>query len=620
MANSARSLLTAAILATGLAAPLLPAYGQDAKRHAVSLMEEPKFGPDFQHFDWVNPDAPKGGKVTSAAVGTYDSLNPFTIKGDQAIGVQALVYETLMESSLDEPSTEYGLVAEWIAYPDDYSKATFKLREGARFHDGKPITVEDVIFSLEAMKKASPLYNLYYKNVNRGEKTGEREVTFTFDMQGNRELPLILGQLPILPKHYWEGKNAEGETRDITATTLEPPLGSGAYRISKVTPGREITFERVKDYWAADLPVMKGRYNFDEIRYIYFKDRTPAFEAFLSGLVDFWFESSAGSWATRYTTNAVKAGEINKEQLPHGRVAPMQSFVFNTRRDKFADPKVRRALNLAFNFEQLNKNLFYGMYERIGSFFDNSELAAKGLPEGRELEILEKYRDKLPEEVFSTEWKNPNNEDARAFRGNLRQALQLLQEAGWKLQGGKLVNDAGQQMQIEFLTISPDMERAIGSYEKALEKLGMEVSIRVVDTSQYTRRLEKYDYDAIVTSFPQSHSPGNEQREFWGSAAADKPGSRNRIGVKNPVIDQLIEELVRAQSRDDVVAITRAIDRVLLWNHYVVPQWHFPYDRVAYWNMFGRPDKLPRLSPASVIQTWWLDEEKAGSLSMKRGS
>lgn len=617
MGRTAVRLLTLCMIVAGQWA--LPAQADADRRHAVSLMDEPRFPADFQHFDWVNPDAPKGGTLVGAAVGSFDSLNPYTIKGDAAVGVQALVFDSLMVTSLDEPSTEYGLVAEWVAYPDDYSSATFKLREGATFQDGKPITVEDVIFSLEAMKKASPLFALYYKNVNKGEKTGEREVTFSFDMSGNRELPLILGQLPVLPKHFWEAKGQNGEPRDITKTTLEPLLGSGPYRIADVKPGRELTFERVKDYWAKDLPVMRGQYNFDTIRYIYFKDRTPAFEAFLSGQIDYWFESSANAWATRYNTDALKAGQIEKEKLPHGRVAPMQAFVYNTRRAKFADARVRRALNLAFDFESVNQSLFYGMYERVSSFFDNSELAAKGLPKGRELEVLSEYKDQLPPELFTEEWSNPKNVSPRDFRDNLRKAMELLNSAGWRIDGGKLVDAQGEQMKIEFLTISPDMERVIGAYAKSLRRLGIDVSIRTVDSSQYTRRLETFDFDAIVDSYSQSHSPGNEQREYWGSAAADKPGSRNRVGIKNPVIDALIERLVQAQSREDVVELTRAIDRVLLWNHYVVPQWHFPYDRVAYWAMFGRPEKLPRQSPASIAQTWWLDKDKAEALTAKRG-
>ncbi len=621
MVQRATSLFKSALLAFAAVAVLTSfnALAEDKRYHALSLVGGPQYGPDFKHFDWVNPDAPKGGTVRVAALGSYDSLNPFTIKGEVASAVGALVYDTLMATSLDEPSTEYGLVAEWVSYPEDYSSATFKLREGGRFHDGKPITVEDVIFSLEALKKSHPLYNLYYKNVTSAEKTGERQVTFTFDMKGNRELPQILGQLSILPKHFWEAKDAKGNLRDLSKTTMEPPLGSGPYRITKVDAGRGITYERVKDYWAKDLPSRRGMYNFDEVRFVYFGDSAPAFEAFLSGLIDYRQESSANFWATRYNTAAVKSGKIKKEQLKDGGVAPMQAFVFNTRRKQFSDPRVRRALNYAFNFEAMNKSLFYGNYVRVGSYFDNSELAATGLPQGRELEILNQFKDRIPPEVFTEVWKNPKNDAPGDFRKNLRKAMALMIEAGWTLKSGKLVNSSGEQMSIEFLIAQPIMERIIGSYIDDLKKIGIDARARLVDSSQYQRRLEKYDFDSITSGFRQSHSPGNEQREFWGTAAADKPGSRNVIGIKNPVVDELIELLVQAQTRDEVVAATRALDRVLLWNHYLVPQWHFPYDRIASWDIFGRAEKLPSQAPSAVITTWWLDPAKAEKLKAQRG-
>ncbi|MEQ8823520.1 MAG: extracellular solute-binding protein [Filomicrobium sp.] len=619
MVQSVRSLLAPVWFAAGLFALVTAASAEETKHHALSLIGQPKFAADFKHFDWVNPDAPKGGLLRVAAIGSYDSLNPFTFKGDPASGISSLVYESLMATSFDEPSTEYGLIAEWVSFPDDLSSATFKLRENARFHDGKPITVEDVIFSLEALKKSSPQFNLYYKNVINAEKTGPHKVTFTFDMAGNRELPQILGQLPVLPKHFWEAKNEKGEPRDLSKTTMEPPLGSGPYRVSKVVAGRELVYERVKDYWAKDLPSRRGLYNIDTIRYIYFKDRTPAFEAFLSGQIDYWTETSANAWATRYNTEAVKSGDIKKEALRDGSVAPMQAFVLNTRRKQFADPRVRQALNLAFNFEGLNKSLFYGMYQRVGSYFDNSELAAKGLPEGRELEILTKFKDRLPAEVFSTAWKNPKNESSTDFRKNLRKAMNLMREAGWQSKNGKLVDASGEQMKIEFLIVVDAFKRIVNSYKADLEKLGIAASVRLVDSSQYTRRLENFDFDVVVGSFRQSHSPGNEQREFWGTAAAAKNGSRNLIGIKNEVVDELIKLLVRADTREEVVSATRALDRVLLWNHYLVPQWHFPYDRLATWNIFGRPEKLPKLAPAAVIATWWIDEEKAKKFESRRG-
>lgn len=613
-----KSFATAAAALTLASGPMiLSAQAEETRHHALSLVDKPKFGPDFTHFDWANPDAPKGGTVRRAIIGSFDTLNPFSIKGESAAGVAAFVYDTLMSSSPDEPSTEYGLIAEWVSYPDDYSSATFQLREGARFHDGEPIKPEDVIFSLEALKSANPLFALYYKNVVSAEKTGERQVTFRFDMKGNRELPQILGQIYVLPKHYWEGKQANGEPRDITKSTLEIPLGSGPYRIKSVDPGRQVVFERVEDYWAKDLPVNRGLNNFDEMRFVYFRDRVPAFEAFKSGQIDIWIETSANAWATQYNIDAVKNGYIKKEALPHKRVAPMQAFVFNLRRPQFQDVRVRKAFNLAFNFEATNKSLFYEMYTRVSSYFDNSELKATGLPTGRELEILNGLRDKVPPEVFTTEWKMPTAPTAMDHRNNLREALKLLNEAGWHRNGGVLTNAQGATLSVEFLIVSPDFERVLLPYVEDLRKLGVEARVRLIDSTQYTRRMEEFDFDIAIATFAQSHSPGNEQREYWGSSAADKNGSRNIIGIKNPAIDELIEILVQAKDREEVLAATHAIDRVLLWNYYVVPQWHYPFDRVASWDIFGRPEKLPSQDPAGT-RNWWIDKDKAAALAAQR--
>ncbi|MDX2287391.1 MAG: extracellular solute-binding protein [Hyphomicrobiaceae bacterium] len=611
--------LVSACLSAGLIidAETAPTRAEEVRHHALSLVDKPAYGPDFTHFGWVDPAAPKGGVVRMADLGSFDTLNPFTIKGEPAGGL-GLIYDTLMATSLDEPSTEYGLVAEWVSFPDDLSSATFKLREGARFHDGEPIKVEDVIFSLEALKKAHPFYAGYFKNVTAAEKTGERQVTFRFDMAGNRELPQILGGLSVLPKHFWEANGADGAPRDIAKTTMEVPLGSGPYRIKAVDAGRSIVYERVADYWAKDLPVSRGQYNIGELRYLYFRDRVPAFEAFKSGQIDFWQETSANAWATQYATDAVKDGRIVKEALAQKRVAPMQAFAFNLRRPQFADPRVRQAFNLTFNFDEANRSLFYGMYVRTTSFFDNSELKASGLPQGRELELLEAVRDKVPAEVFNSAPTTPSAPDAGAHRNNMRQALKLLGEAGWTLTNGKLANASGQPLTAEILLVSPDFERIVLPYVNDLKKLGIEATVRLVDSSQYSRRVEAFDFDIMVASFPQSHSPGNEQRDFFGSAAADKNGSRNVIGIKDPAIDQLIEDLVRAKDRAEVVAASRALDRVLSWNHFVVPQWHYPFDRVAAWNIFGRPASLPSQSPGA-IQVWWVDPAKAEALAAKRG-
>ncbi|MBO0764068.1 MAG: ABC transporter substrate-binding protein [Hyphomicrobiaceae bacterium] len=588
------------------------------KHHALSLIGTPPYRPDFTHFDWVNPDAPKGGRVRQMAFGTFDSLNPYSIKGN-AVAAVPLIYDRLMTSSPDEASTSYGLVAEWVTYPDDFTSATFQLRASARFHDGRPITPEDVIFSLDALKKASPNYAYYYKNVVNAEKVGDHQVKFTFDVSGNRELPLIVGQLVVLPKHFWAAKGTDGEPRDFAKSTLEVPLGSGPYRIKEVDAGRTITFERVKDWWAKDLPVAKGQWNFDEIKFVYFRDPVPGFQAFKVGEIDYWREASAKNWATGYDFDAIKKGAVVKEKIPVVEVAPMQAFAFNLRRPQFQDARVRHAFNLAFNFEWANKNLFYDEYQRVNSYFDNSPLKATGLPEGRELEILDEIRGAVPSEVFTTEWRNPVNagpdEDGRK---HLAQAAKLLAEAGYTVKDGVLTNAAGVQLKVEFLNDQPDFERIILPYMGQLQKLGIKATMRSVDTPQYQGRVDKFDFDVIVRTFRQSESPGNEQRNFWGSAAADKPGSANVIGIKNPTVDTLIDKVILAKDRSELVAATRALDRVLLWNHYVVPQWHSPFQRLAMWNYYARPSKLPSRDP-SFLRVWWWDEAKAKRTAELRG-
>jgi microcin C transport system substrate-binding protein len=598
--------------------PLAATASDTVKHHALSLIGEPAYGPDFTHFKWVNPDAPKGGRVRQMKFGTFDSLNPYSIKGS-AVGEVLYIYDSLMEGTPDEPSTSYGLVAEWVSYPDDFSSATFQLRPEARFHDGKPITPEDVIFSLDALKKAHPHFASYYKNVVKAEKVGERQVKFTFDVTGNRELPHIVGQLSVLPKHFWEATGSNGEQRDLSKQTLEVPLGSGPYRVKDVDAGRTVTFERVKDWWAKDLPVAKGQWNFDELRLVYFRDVVPGFEAFKAGELDYWRESSAKNWATRYDFDAVKRGMVLKEKVPVVRVAQMQAFAFNIRRPQFQDPRIRQAFNLAFNFEWANKNLFYDEYQRVNSYFDNSPLKATGLPQGGELEILNEVRDDVPPEVFTMEWKNPVNsgpdEDGRK---NLALAAKLIAAAGYRLKDGILTNASGTQLTAEFLNYQPDFERIILPYLGQLQKLGIKASVRTVDTSQYQGRVRKFDFDIIVHSFRQTESPGNEQRDYWSSAAADREGSGNVIGIKNAAIDKIIDKIILAKDRNDLVAATKALDRVLLWNHYIVPQWDTPFDRFAMWNFYGRPDKLPARNP-SFLRVWWWDEAKAKKAADTRG-
>jgi microcin C transport system substrate-binding protein len=605
----------AALLTSMMLSPA--ASAADARLHALSLVDKVKFGPDFKHFDWVNPDAPKGGVVRLYAPGTFDSLNAFSIKGNPAVGSN-LLYDTLMVGSADEPSTEYCLVCEWVSHPADFSTVTFGLRKEAKFHDGKPITPEDVIFSMEGLKKANPRMGGYYINVVKAEKTGEREVTFTFDAKGNRELPVIVGQLQVLPKHYWTANGTNGQPRDLAASSLDVPLGSGPYKIKAVDAGRGISYERVADWWAKDLPVTKGMWNFGEFRYTYFRDRVPGFEAFKAGQIDFWRENSAKFWATAYDFDAVKQGLVKQDKIGLKTVAPMQGLVFNLRRKQFQDPRVRQAFNYAFDFEFANKNLFFDQYVRTDSYFGNSELQATGLPQGRELEILKEIETLVPSEVFTTEWKNPVNKTPEDARKNLGEAAKLLAAAGYTQKGGALVSAKGEPLTAEFLISSPDFERVLLPLKANLDKLGVKSSIRIIDSSQFTSRERTFDFDIVVHNVAQSISPGNEQRDYWGTEFADKQGSQNLAGIKNPGVDKLIDKVVFATNRAELVAATKALDRVLLWNHYVVPQWHSPNDRIATWNMFGRPAKLPSQA-TSFQQVWWYDAGLAKALPGTRG-
>ena len=586
------------------------------RHHALSLVGEARHRHDFQHFDWVRPDAPKGGRVRLRAPGTFDSLNPYALKGLPAVWVTT-IHDTLMASSLDEPATDYGLVAEWVTYAPDFSSATFSIRPEARFHDGRPITPDDVVFSLEVLKRSSPRYQIYFKNVARAFVAGERTVTFEFNIKGNRELPQIVGSLPVLSRHYWEGKDANGETRDLSKSSTEIPLGSGPYRIKHCDVGRSITYERVADWWARDLPVSRGQYNFDEVRFEYFRDAVPAFEAFKAGQLDFWSEGSAKNWAVAYDFDALRSGLVKRKEWPIDVVAPMQGFAFNIRRPQFQDPRVRRAFNLALDFEWASKNILFDQYKRVGSYFENSELKATGLPDGRELELLEGVRALVPPEVFTTPYANPFNRGPEDARRHMGEAMRLLAEAGWKHQNGGLSNAAGETFTAEFLLLEPEFERLVQPYIAALGKLGIKASIRIVDSAQYRRRLNTFDFDIVVASFRQSLSPGNEQREFWGSAAADSEGSRNLIGIKNPAVDQIVEKLILAKDRAELVAASRALDRVLLWNHYLVPQWYVPHERVAMWDMFRGPTRMPTHVRATsrFLQVWWHDAGAAAKLA-----
>lgn len=582
------------------------------KTHAISMFGDVKYGPDFKHFEYANPNAPKGGTVRMAALGTYDNLNQFVLKGVSAWGL-GMIYDTLTEHASDEAFSEYGLIAQTIETSEDRAWVIFNMRPEAKWHDGQPVTPEDVVFTFETLKeKGHPFYKNYLTDVKTIEKVGANQVKFTFGGEDNRELPLIVGQMSILPKHYWEGK-------DFEATTLDPPLGSGPYKISDIDAGRSITYERVKDYWAKDLPVNKGRYNPDVIRYDYFKDGGVAVEALKGGEFDFRVENNSKQWATSYEDlPAYKSGKLIKELVDHENGTGMQGFSFNMRREKFADPKVREALSYAFDFEWTNNNLFYGQYERSESYYSNTELASSGLPTGLELEILEPYRGRVPEEVFTKTFAPPSTDGSGNIRQNLRVAKQMLTEAGWVVKDGKLTNEkTGEVMTIEFILSSPSWERIVGPYVQNLERLGVESSIRTIDRAQYQNRMQEFDYDATVVVWGQSLSPGNEQRDMWTSEAADTPGSRNYVGIKDPVVDELVTKLINSPDRKTLVATTRALDRVLLWGHYVIPHWHIRSHRLVYWNKFDKPEVSPKYmgSPFTTFPaSWWVDAEKAAAL------
>ncbi|MAU41029.1 MAG: hypothetical protein CMF31_05340 [Kordiimonas sp.] len=575
------------------------------RSHGVTILGQLKYPPDFRHFDYVNPQAPKGGTLRLSEQGSYDSLHPFILKGVSANGLGQLVYETLTVAADDEPSAQYGLIAETIEYPRDKSWVIFTLRPEARWHDGQPITPEDVIFSFNTlMKEGSPRYRFYYQNVVKVEALDARRVKFSFDQAGNNELPYIVGSLPILPQHYWQDK-------DFTATTLVPPLGSGPYKVSAINPGRTVTFQRVEDYWGQALAVNRGKYNFDTIQFEYFRDDTARFEAFKAGAYDLIWENSSKRWATEYVFPAAKDGRVITERIAHKSPVGMQAFGYNLRRQKFADPRVRRALAYCFDFEWTQKNIFYGQYSRTKSYFDNSELAATGLPKGAELALLTPYRDQLPAEVFSTAYDVPYFEPGWVSRrANLLTAKRLLEEAGWYVRDGVLTHlETGQQMEIEFLlgSYNASFQRLIQPMIRHMEKLGIRAHIAVVDISVYQNRMLDHDFDIYIFNQLQSTSPGNEQREMWGSEAADRSGSRNFLGIKNPVIDALIDKIIFAPDRSSLVTAVNALDRVLLWGHYVIPQYHSADSRIGRWQHIARPAVIPPYLPNTASIRWLRD-------------
>jgi len=619
-----RSLLTSALLA--LAARRLPlsAWTSTAEahaasptwRHGVSHFGDLKYSSGFKQFDYVNAKAPKTGAARLIFLGTFDNFNMAVggVKGALFLGI-SLIHDTLLVPALDEVSSEYGLLAEAVSYPDDFSSVTFRLRTEAKWHDGKPVTPADVIFSFNAFKKFNPQAAAEYRHVVKVEKTGDREVTFTFDGPGNRALPKLMGHLTILPEEWWGGTDKDGKKRKIGETTLEPPMSSGPYRIKEFSPGRSVVCERVKEYWGKDLNVNIGRDNFDELRFEYFRDSTVAIEAFKANTVDWRTENSAKNWATAYDFAAVQEKRVVLEEFPINNIGIMQAFAFNLRRDKFKDPRVRLAFNYAFDFEEMNKQIFFGQYKRIVSYFQGTELAATGLPTGRELELLNTVRDKVPPEVFKKVYSNPTNGSPGAVRRNLHEALRLFKAAGYEVSNQQLVNKkSGKPLTIEFLGNSPLFERVFLFYKPALERLGIEVSVRTVDLPQYINRLRNWDFDIITYVWGESLLPGNEQRGYWGSQAADQPGSENVIGIKNPAVDALIEKVIFAKNHDELVAATRALDRVLLWNNYVVPQWSYGKLRTARWDRFSYPNPLPKYGRAAFPTLWWWDAAKAAKV------
>ena len=576
--------------------------------NSIAMHGDAKYPDGFKHFDYVNPQAPKGGTMRTSGFGSFDNLNGFSIKGEAASGL-GMIYDSLTTASGDEPFTRYGLLAESMDVADDRSWVVFNMRKSATWHDGEPITAEDVVWTFNELmsnETVQPFYRFYYADVDKVQALDAHTVKFSFKPTGNREIALTVGEIPILPKHYW---TEDGKDRNIGKSTLEPPLGSGPYKIGPLETGRYISYERVKNYWGKDLNVNIGRHNFDVQRVEYFRDANVAAEAFKGGAYDFRDENMSKNWATGYDIPAVKNGQIIKEIITHEKTAPMQGYAINTRRDMFKDPRVRQALAYAFDFEWSNRNLFYGQYKRTRSYFGNSVLEAKGLPQGEELAILEKYRGRIPDDVFTTEYNPPATNGDGRIRSNLKEADRLLKEAGWTIQGKDRVNtETGQTLAFEIILAQPAFERITLPFAKHLSRLGITADVRTVDTPQFIKRIETYDFDMVVSGWGQSLSPGGEQLNYWGSQAASTPGSRNYTGVNDPVVDDLIALIISAPDRKSLEQRTRALDRVLQWGHYVVPHWYADYDRVLFWNKYSRP--AVKMLYGYSTSRWWYDEAK----------
>jgi len=581
----------------------------------TALVGESKYKDGFEHYSYVNPDAPKGGTLNKAASGGFDSFNPFIVQGEPPNGLTdfgGILWDTMMQQGPDESSVSHPLIAKDFKYPADYSSATYRLNPNARWHDGTPITAEDVKFSMETLKEHSATHNAYFKNVTDVKIDNERQVTFIFDQKNNRELPHIMGDLPVLPKHWWEGTGPDGKKRDFTRSTLEPPLGGGPYKIGKFSAGSSIVWERVKDYWAADLPVNKGRFNYDRIRYTFFKDDNAMWEAFKKGGIDdYRAERRAKRWAREYTFPAFQQGRVRKVEFPFERAYITLMTYLNTRKPRFQDRNVRKALNWSFNFERLNKEVFFGLYDRPISYFGGTILSATGKPKAGELAILEPYRDKIPDEVFTDEYILPKYETRRDERKYLREALDLFAKGGWVSKDTKLVNaKTGEQFKLEIIGTQQSTLRVIKPWLDVMRKLGIDASFRVLDTASYIRRAQTFDYDVFLRPTIQSVSPGNEQRDYWTTTAADTDGSRNMAGIKNPVVDELVEKIIFAPNREEQINLTRALERILQFEYYSVPAWYAPVERYAIWDKIVVPEEQPADSGADPF-SWWVDPDKS---------
>ncbi|WP_054286873.1 extracellular solute-binding protein [Gulbenkiania mobilis] len=571
---------------------------------AIALGYVPRYQAGFSHFDYVNPDAPKGGQLVLPATGSFDTLNPFTLKGDKEAGVSLLTLDTLLAQSEDEPFSLYGLLAEDVVLAPDGLSVIFRLNPKARFVNGDPVTAADVVASFRTLttdRTATPLYRVYWADVAEAAALNSRTVRFTFKRR-NAELHLILGQLPVFSRKWIP----PGRTLADVATT--PPIGSGPYVLESWAAGRYARYRRNPAYWAVTLPVRRGMYNFDHITFRYYQDTTARLEAFKAGEFDLIEENTAKDWARGYNGPRFRDGRILRRTLPHENSAGMQGFVFNLRRPLFADRRVRQALSLAFDFEWANRQLFYNQYRRSDSYFTNSEMAARGLPTQEEMKLLAPLRARLDPAVFGEAVLPPDSAGPYGLRNNLKRARSLLFEAGWRYEGGRLVDRNGRPFVFEFLSFSRSYERIVSVWQRNLARLGITLNVRVVDPAIYQRRMDRFEYDSTVVVYGASQSPGNEQLDFHSCEAARTPGSRNWAGLCDPAVESLLQHFLHFESRTELVAASRALDRVLRAGHYVVPNWYLPYHRVAWWNRFGQPARTPRYYPIATywaLETWW---------------